>query len=147
MNVARIAQLFRLALFDLRHEWAITLCQIASVAAVLPLLVLYGLQQGVIGTLLERMNRDPAMRAIIPDVAAPIASTASRRMQRRLDVDFVMPTTRAIAAQVDLLPKDGTATAPVRVSWLPTAPGDPVAGDGPPLAEGMDRISVSRRRR
>ena len=77
MNVARIAQLFRLALFDLRHEWAITLCQIASVAAVLaPLLVLYGLQQGVIGTLLERMNRDPAMRAIIPDVAGSNRSDA-----------------------------------------------------------------------
>ena len=34
MNVARMAQLFRLALFDLRHERAITLCQIASEAAV-----------------------------------------------------------------------------------------------------------------
>jgi putative ABC transport system permease protein len=148
MTVARIAQLFRLALFDLRHEWAITLCQIASVAAVLaPLLVLYGLQQGVIGTLLERMNRDPAMRAIIPDVAGANRFDGEwfAAMQRRPDVDFVMPTTRAIAAQVDLLPKDGTATAPVRVSWLPTAPGDPVAGNGPPLAEGMDRISVSRR--
>ena len=29
----------------------------------------------------------------------------------------------------------------MRVSWLPTAPGDPVAGDGPPLAEGMDRMA------
>ena len=142
MSVAKIAQLFRLALFDLRHEWAITLCQIASVAAVAPLLVLYGLQQGVIGTLLERMNRDPAMRAIIPDVAGANRFDGEwfAAMQRP-DVDFVMPTTRAIAAQVDLLPKDGTATAPVRVSWLPTAPGDPVAGDGPPLAEGMDRMA------
>ena len=86
----------------------------------------------MIGTLLERMNRDPAMRAIIPDVAGANRFDGEwfAAMQRRLDVDFVMPTTRAIAAQVDLLPKDGTATAPVRVSWLPTAPGDPVAGDG-----------------
>ena len=148
MNFARIAQLFRLALFDLRHEWAITLCQIASVAAVLsPLLVLYGLQQGVIGTLLERMNRDPAMRAIIPDVAGGNRFDAEwfESMRKRPEVDFVMPNTRAIAAQVDLLPKDGTATAPLRVSWLPTAPGDPVAGEGAALAEGMDRISVSPR--
>ena len=86
----------------------------------------------MIGTLLERMNRDPAMRAIIPDVAGANRFDGEwfAAMQRRLDVDFVMPTTRAIAAQVDLLPKDGTAIAPVRVSWLPTAPGDPVAGDG-----------------
>ena len=148
MNALRLAQLFRLALFELRHEWAITLCQIASVAAVLsPLLVLYGLQQGVIGTLLERMNRDPAMRAIIPDVAGGNRFDAEwfEAMRKRPEVDFVMPNTRAIAAQVDLLPKEGTATAPLRVSWLPTASGDPVAGEGPPLAEGMDRISVSRR--
>jgi putative ABC transport system permease protein len=148
MIAPRIAQLFRLALFDLRHEWAITLCQIASVAAVLaPLMVLYGLQQGVIGTLLERMNRDPAMRAIVPDVTGSNRFDAGwfATIQRRPDVDFVMPNTRAIAAQVDLLPKDGTAVAPVRVSWLPTAPGDPVAEQGTTLAEGLDRISVSRR--
>jgi putative ABC transport system permease protein len=148
MIAPRIAQLFRLALFDLRHEWAITLCQIASVAAVLaPLMVLYGLQQGVIGTLLERMNRDPAMRAIVPDVAGSNRFDAGwfATLQRRPDVDFVMPNTRAIAAQVDLLPKDGTTVAPVRVSWLPTAPGDPVAEQGTTLAEGLDRISVSRR--
>src|SRR5512134_1250864 len=117
MNVSRLAQIFRLAVFDLRNEWAITLCQVMSVAAVLaPLLVLYGLQQGVIGTLLERMNRDPAMRAIIPDVSGAnrFDSEWFATMQRRPEVDFVMPTTRAIAAQVDLLPKEGTATAPVR---------------------------------
>ena len=152
-------QLVRLALFDLRHEWAITLCQVTAVAAILaPLLVLYGLQQGVIGTLLERMDRDPAMRAIIPDVAGANRFDAAwfEAMRTRPDVAFVMPNTRAIAGQVDLLPKDGTAAAPVRVSWLPTAAGDPVAGaaeDGgkvltptaAALAEGLDRMSLSAR--
>ena len=59
----RALQLGRLALFDLRHEWAITLCQVTALAALLaPLLVLYGLQQGVIGTLLERMDRSSNKR-------------------------------------------------------------------------------------
>lgn len=164
----RALQLIRLALFDLRHEWAITFCQVTAVAAILaPLLVLYGLQQGVIGTLLERMDRDPAMRAIIPDVAGANRFDAAwfEAMRARPDVAFVMPNTRAIAGQVDLLPKDGTAAAPVRVSWLPTAAGDPVAGNSVadtaesvedkalpptaarsgPLAEGLDAISLSAR--
>ncbi len=165
--LGRALQLGRLALFDLRHEWAITLCQVTAVAAILaPLLVLYGLQQGVIGTLLERMDRDPAMRAIIPDVAGANRFDAAwfAAMRARPDVAFVMPNTRAIAAQVDLLPKDGSAAAPVRVSWLPTQAGDPVAGEEAapengtnesdtnkvvapkqPLAEGLDGISLSAR--
>lgn len=166
--LGRALQLIRLALFDLRHEWAITLCQVTAVAAILaPLLVLYGLQQGVIGTLLERMDRDPAMRAIIPDVAGANRFDAAwfEAMRARPDVAFVMPNTRAIAGQVDLLPKDGTAAAPVRVSWLPTAAGDPVAGNSVadtaesvkdkvltpnavrsgPLAEGLGAISLSAR--
>jgi len=153
VSAARAGQLVRLAVFDLQHEWAITLCRIASVAAVLaPLLVLFGLHQGVIGTLLERMDRDPAMRAITPDVTGANRFDAGwfARMRARPDVAFAMPNTRAIAAQVDLLPASGTAAAPVRVSLLPTAPGDPVAGEpgdagAPPLAEGLDQVSLSAR--
>ncbi|MBK8175042.1 MAG: AbrB/MazE/SpoVT family DNA-binding domain-containing protein [Rhodospirillales bacterium] len=142
------AQLVRLALFDLAHEWAISVCQVTALAAILaPLLVLYGLQQGVIGTLIERMDRDPAMRAIVPDVSGANRFDAAwfAAMRARADVDFVMANTRAIAGQVDLLPKEGTVPAPVRISLLPTAPGDPVGGGGPALADGLGIVSISRR--
>ena len=88
MIAARLGQLFRLALSDLRHEWAITLCQVMSVAAVLaPLLVLYGLQQGVIGTLLERMDRDPAGARQLLDKAHSAAKEAVTELRVPLQVD------------------------------------------------------------
>ena len=53
---ARFAQLVRLALADLRGEWPIALAQVVAIAAVLtPLLVLFGLREGAIGTLIERL--------------------------------------------------------------------------------------------
>ncbi|WP_049976224.1 hypothetical protein [Azospirillum sp. B506] len=129
----RIVQLFRLALSDLRVEWPMALCQIIAIAAVLtPLLVLSGLQQGAIGTLIDRLNRDPAMRLVVPEVTGGhrFDSAWFATMAARPDVDFVMPATRQIAGQIDLLragegtPSNGRGEA--RVTLLPTAPGDPV---------------------
>ncbi|MCV5647842.1 hypothetical protein OFN55_34500, partial [Escherichia coli] len=56
----------------------------------------------------------------------------------RPDVAFLLPSTRAIAGQVDL----GTDSTTLRVAWLPTAPDDPIAAGGI-LAEGMGEVSLS----
>lgn len=154
---ARIAQLFRLAFADLRVEWPIALCQVIAIAAVLtPLLVLYGLQQGAIGTLIDRLNRDPAMRLVVPEVTGGHRFDAQwfAAMAARPDVDFVMPATRQIAGQIDLLRAEGPANGrgEARVTLLPTAPGDPVtephaAGAGPDgvilSARAADRLGVT----
>jgi putative ABC transport system permease protein len=55
----------------------------------------------------------------------------------------VLPNTRAIAGQVDLLRTDDSGDPPVRVSWLPTAAGDPLAAGGGPLAEGLGEVALT----
>ena len=51
----------RLALADLRRDWAVVGCQVIAITVVLmPLLVLLGLKTGIIEGILERMRRDPA---------------------------------------------------------------------------------------
>lgn len=144
--MARASQIFRLVFADLRHERLLSLCQVVAIAAVLaPVLVLFGLHNGVIGTLIERLNRDPAMRLVVPEVTGANRFDAAwfARIATRPDVAFVLPSTRAIAGQVDLARADDPASPVVRVSWLPTAPGDPLSPDGAPLAEGTTEISLS----
>jgi putative ABC transport system permease protein len=136
-----MSQLLRLLLGDLRHDRIAVFCQALALAAVLvPLMVLLGLRAGIIGTLIARMDADPAMRLILPEVTGANRFDAAwfRQWSARPDVAFLLPSTRAIAAQVDL----GTDSATLRVAWLPTAPGDPIAA-GPVLAEGMDQVSLS----
>ena len=113
-----------------------------------PLLVLYGLQQGVIGTLLERMNRDPAMRAIIPDVAG-----SNRFDAEWFELDAAPPGRRLRHAEHARHRRAGRPAAEGRDGdgagpRLLAADGGRRSGRrarAPPLAEGLDRISVSRR--
>ena len=129
--MARLAQLARLALADLRGEWPIALAQVIAIAAVLtPLLVLFGLREGAIGTLIDRLDRDPAMRLLTPEAtgANRFAPDWFAAMAARPDVAFVISSTRMIAGQIDLLRREQDAAGEVRVTLLPTADGDPVTG-------------------
>jgi len=129
----RARQLIRLAARELWHERSLALCAACVVAATLaPLLTLWGLEQGVIGTLINRQNRDPVMRQVLPE------STGAHRFDaawfdavgRWPEVAFVMPNTRAIANQVDFVTEGGKAA---RIDLLPTSKGDPLlAGMAPP---------------
>jgi putative ABC transport system permease protein len=142
----RIGQLLRLAFADLLHDRIVSFCQVVATAAVLaPLLVLFGLHNGIIGALIERLDRDPAMRLIVPEVtgANRFDDAWFARIGARTDVAFVLPNTRAIAGQVDLLRTDDSGDPPVRVSWLPTAAGDPLAAGGGPLAEGLGEVALT----
>jgi putative ABC transport system permease protein len=131
----RFGQLIRLAARELWHEQALALCSACVLAATLaPLWTLWGLERGVIGTLIQRQESDPVMRQVLPE------STASHRFDaawfdsaaRWPEVEFVMPNTRAIANQVDLITESGTSA---RIDLLPTAKGDPLlAGSEPPSA-------------
>jgi putative ABC transport system permease protein len=135
--------LIRLAARELAHERALALCSACVVAATLaPLWTLWGLERGVVGTLIERQNRDPVMRQVLPE------STGAHRFDRawfdaaaRWDgVAFVTPNTRAIANQVDLVAESGTS---VRVDLIPTAEGDPLLSGAQPPAKGQLVLSAA----
>jgi putative ABC transport system permease protein len=135
--------LIRLVVRELRHERSLALCSACVVAATLaPLWTLWGLERGVVGTLIERQNRDPVMRQVLPE------STGAHRFDRawfdaaaRWDgVAFVTPNTRAIANQVDLVAESGTS---VRVDLIPTAEGDPLLSGVEPPARGRLVLSAA----
>ncbi len=142
-----LAQLLRMAAGDIRRDGVLSVCTAFTLAATLaPLLTLVGLELGAIGAMIERLDRDPSMRSILPEVTG--ANRFDRAWFTRVaawpDVAFVMPNTRAIAGQVDLFA--ASAPAAVRASWLPTAAGDPVTANGAPPDLGLERAILSSQR-
>ena len=75
---ASITHLLRLTLRDLWYERWLAFCAACVLAATLaPLWTLWGLERGVIGTLIERQNRDPAMLQVLPETTESAESGSS----------------------------------------------------------------------
>jgi putative ABC transport system permease protein len=138
----RAAQLIRLAARELWHERALALCAACVVAATLaPLLTLWGLEQGVVGTLINRQNRDPVMRQVLPETTGGHRFDGAwfETVARWPGVAFVMPNTRAIANQVDVVTQGGKSA---RIDLLPTSKGDPLLAERSPPADGTLILSA-----
>lgn len=135
----RLPQLWRLAWHDLRHERWLAACAACVLAATLaPLWTLWGLERGVIGTLIERQDRDPLMREIAPAATGSARFDAAwfERARRWPELSFVIPTIRSAAALVELF--SDAAPAPVTLELRATAAGDPLlAGQAPPSGAGL----------
>lgn len=119
-----------LAWQDYRREARLSACSVlALVAVIAPLLVLFGLKHGLVGSLTERLQRDPAVREIIPLGGTRLQADFIEALRQREDVAFAIPRTRQIAATSELQVAPGEAR--VNVEMLPTAAGDPLLQDLP----------------
>ncbi|WP_285350654.1 ABC transporter permease [Pseudomonas sp. ME-P-057] len=113
---------------------------LALVAVIGPLLVLFGLKFGLINSLTQRLERDPATREIIAMGGGRFSATYIAELARRPDVAFAIPRTRQIAATADL--SSQAQPAAVNVEMLPTAQGDPLLGNAP-VPTAMDQVLLS----
>lgn len=144
----RPGQLLRLVVADLRHERWLAFCAACVLGAALaPLWTLWGLERGVVGTLIERQNQDPLMRQVLPESSGGKRLDAAwfERVRGWPEVSFAMPNTRAIANQVSLFAD--AAPAPLLVDFLPTAPGDPLLASEPPPVGLHVQLSASAAQR
>ena len=117
-----------LAWQNYRAEMRLSACTVlALVAVIAPLLVLFGLKFGLVSSLIERLERDPAVRELIPLGGARLDAAFVDALGQRPDVAFVIPRTRQIAATADLSVQ-GQSSA-LNVEMIPTAAGDPLLGD------------------
>ncbi|MFK3604602.1 hypothetical protein A7D21_24720 [Pseudomonas sp. AP19] len=124
-----------LAWQDYRNDAWLSACSVlALVAVMVPLLVLFGLKFGLVSSLTERLETDPATREIIPLGGGRFSSAFIEQLGLRSDVGFAVPRTRQIAATAQV----GTLT----LEMLPTAPGDPLLADLP-MPRGLDQIVLS----
>lgn len=131
----RIRLVVSLAWQDYRNDAWLSACSVlALVAVIAPLLVLFGLKSGLVGSLTERLETDPATREIIPLGGGRFSREFIQQLGQRSDVAFAVPRTRQIAATAQV----GTLT----LEMLPTAAGDPLL-NGLPMPKGLDQIVLS----
>ncbi|AZE58266.1 ABC-type antimicrobial peptide transport system, permease component [Pseudomonas synxantha] len=131
----RIGLITSLAWQDYRNDRWLSACSVlALVAVIAPLLVLFGLKFGLVSSLTERLETDPASREIIPLGGGRFSAAFIEQLGQRSDVAFALPRTRQIAATAQV----GTLT----LEMLPTAAGDPLLA-GLPIPHGLDQIVLS----
>ena len=131
----RLGLVASLAWQDYRNDAWLSACAVlALVAVVAPLLVLFGLKFGLVSSLTERLENDPATREIIPLGGGRFSRAFVEQLGQRGDVAFAIPRTRQIAATAQV----GTLT----LEMLPTAPGDPLL-EGLPMPQGLEQIVLS----
>jgi len=132
--------MLRLALADLWHERVLFLCSALGCAAVLaPLIVIFGLRQGVIEGLRADLLEDPRAREIVSVVNRTLEPALFARLAADPRIAFVVPRTRALSATIVLENAERPGRG-VRMELLPTAPGDPLL---PGLAAGADGLVLS----
>jgi len=140
-------RVLRLALADLRHEPAFTLCSVLALAAVIaPLILLAGLRAGVIAGMAEDMSASPRAREIVNTTNLALAEDWFATLAARPDVGFVIPRTRLLAAtgRLEAAARPGHV---IPVEVLPTAAGDPLLRGLPTPREGQVVISTGAAQR
>ncbi len=131
----RIPLVASLAWQDYRDDGWLSACSVlALVAVIAPLLVLFGLKFGLVSSLTERLENDPATREIIPLGGGRFSHAFVEQLAQRSDVAFAIPRTRQIAATAQV--------GALILEMLPTAPGDPLLS-GLPVPAGPDQIVLS----
>ena len=95
----RLSIIGGMALRDYWHERALSLCAVLALATVLaPLLILFGVRNGVIGNLQERLLQDPRNLELVPVGSGKYGEAFFAELRNRPDTGYVIPQTRAIAA-------------------------------------------------
>ncbi|PVV08531.1 MAG: peptide ABC transporter permease [gamma proteobacterium symbiont of Ctena orbiculata] len=121
----RFKDIIWLASRDYRNEWQMSTFFIIALAAVLgPMMILYGLKFGIVGSMLTNLIEDPRNREVRPIGSGRYDSAWIEQLHAREEIDFIIPRTRAIAATIDL--KSKTAKSIISVEMLPTGQGDPL---------------------
>jgi putative ABC transport system permease protein len=136
----RSALVASLAWQDYRNDAWLSACSVlALVAVIAPLLVLFGLKFGLVSSLTERLENDPATREIIPLGGGRFSAAFIEQLSQRSDVSFALPRTRQIAATADLTAGASTVT----VEMIPTTANDPLLGSLP-VPQGLDQVLLSQ---
>ncbi len=131
-----------LATRDYFHEWQISVCFVLALAAVLgPMMVLFGLKFGIVGSMMDELREDPAKREIRPVGSGRYDRAWIEALARRPDVAFVVPRVRSIAATLEV--GSDRASRILSLEVIPSAPGDPLLPAGTPAPRGLDEVVLS----
>ncbi len=132
----RIRTLFWLAGRDYFLEWQMSGFTVLALAAVLgPMLILFGLKNGIVGSMLDQLVNNPANLEVHSTGPARFGQSFIDALRSRQDVQFAIPEFPDIASSIQL--KGGRAGRIVKLRLRPSGARDPLlTGAAPP--EGID---------
>lgn len=117
--------LLQMALRDLIHDRKVALCIIFSLIAVIaPLLLLFGLKNGIVSHLRHDLLDDPRTREVRMTGNGSYDLPWLAQLAQRPEVGFSIPLTRSLNTQADLVRDSQHFAAGAEV--IPTAAGDPL---------------------
>jgi len=117
-------------------------CFILALAAVLaPMMILFALKFGIIGSMVEQLIEDPRNREIRPVGSGHYNSGWFDAVRAKSEVAFIIPRTRSLAATMQL--KSDTATRIIPTELIPTAEKEPLFHKGMVIPTGLHQIVLS----
>jgi putative ABC transport system permease protein len=139
----RLFKTLRLASRDYAHEWQMSGCFVLALAAVLgPMLVLFGLKFGIVGGMLDQLIENPENREIRPVSSGRFDAAWFDTMRGRLDIGFLVPRTRSIAATIEL--DSQSSGRIVRAELIPSGVGDPLLPADGGVPDELNRVVLSQ---
>jgi hypothetical protein len=94
----RVRNIFWLASRDFANEWQMSGFFVLALAAVLgPMMILFGLKFGIVGSMLDNLIQDPRNREIHPVGSGRFDMAWVEQLRERPEIGFVIPHTRSIA--------------------------------------------------
>ncbi len=140
--VKRLGDILRLAARDYLNEWQMSGCFVLALAAVLgPMMVLFGLKFGIVGSMVQDLVQDPRNRELHPVGSGHYDADWLQTLRDRPDVAFLVPLTRSIAATMEL--KSERAPQIIDAELIPTAPGEPLLASAVPLPHQATQVILS----
>ncbi len=137
------SEAFRLSGKDYLREWRISGAYIVALAAVLgPMMVLFGLKFGIVGSMVDELVQDPRNREVMPLGSGRYSTKWIELMGQRPDVAFIVPRTRRIAASMQLKSESGDRI--VNIELIPSGSGDPLLQTLAKVPSGLDEIVLSK---
>lgn len=131
----RVGLVMSLSMRDLVHERRLTICSIVGLAAVLaPLILLFGLKNGLIEGLRADLIENPRTRMIVNAANRSFDEAFMMRLSARPDVAFVTPRLRTLNNEARFERPDKLGILR-RAELLASGPGDPLLGALPPPAD------------
>ena len=134
--------ILKLALTDYFYEWQMSSCFVLALAAVLaPMMILFALKFGIVGSMMEQLVEDPRNREIRPVGSGHYGPDWFSAVRAKMEVAFAIPRTRSLAATMQL--KSDTATRIIPTELIPTAAGEPLFQNDVTIPTGLHQIVLS----
>ena len=121
-----LSQIVVIAAKDLFNEYLMAIWTILGIAAVVtPLLVMFGLKNGIVASMQGLLIESAIYRELRPTEFRSYTKEWLDTLQARPEVSFVIPDTRLLFSPIDLINPDDPGVASQTGTMRPTMVGDP----------------------